>query len=199
MIRQFYLVLALSVVQFLGCGGANTSQKTPSSTNESTTTSMAGQAARPAASEQTVPAGETTDGNGLDAAVSAWQSDNKEEAVKLLLAARGDDLAKGSTLRVFQLTEDDVKNLSAAERNAFQQEFIKIAPILKQLSRHCLMLGDKSLENGEVDAARQHFEAAHRLGRTLEAPQRVVVLQSMGKALITSSQEGLARCESAGP
>jgi hypothetical protein len=153
--------------------------------------------ARPAGSESTTSAGEANGGGGLDAAVAAWQSDKKDEAVQILLAANGEDLAADSTLRVFKLSEADVVNLSPAERTEFQKEVIEIAPILRKIARHCLALGDKSLENGEVDAARKYFEAVGRLGRTLKAPQRATVLQSFGESLIASSQDGLARASAA--
>lgn len=132
---------------------------------------------------------------GLDAALLAWRSGNMEHAVQQLLDAKGDDLAAHSTLRVFQLSEEDVKHMSQEDRKSFQEELLQIAPQVKELGRHCLSLGEEALRRNDTRAARQYFEAVYRLGQTLVAPERVVVMHSIGKFLISASQDGLSRCE----
>lgn len=136
-----------------------------------------------------------TGANGLDAALAAWQAGSKDEAVKLLLGTQGEDLAAGSSLRVFQLSESDVKGLPQAEKTSLQKEVIAIAPQIKRLATEGLRLGDELLSKGDVENARLHFEAVNRLGKTLKAPQRLQILQSFD--FVTPSEEGLSRCKQA--
>jgi hypothetical protein len=167
------ILLVFSIAATVGCG--------PVSTNDEM--------------QRATSADEASEANDLDASLAAWQSGNKDAAAEHLLSAKGEDLAIGSALRVFQLSEDDVKSMSRAQRRLFQEEVIKIVRDLRGLGQHCLALGDKSLDEGEVDTARQYFEAVNRLGRTLNAPQRVLVLHDIGEFLIRDSDSGLKRCE----
>jgi len=120
-------------------------------------------------------------------------SGERDEAVQHLLAAKGEDLTGHSKSRVFRVSEDDFKGLSREQQRLFHEEVNSVVPNLKELGIHCLALGDQALERGDADEARRCFEAVNRLGRTLKAPQRMVVLHSLGE-YYTIDLESLKVC-----
>lgn len=141
-------------------------------------------------------AGDASGATKLDDAISAWRSSKQDEAVKLLLDC-GDDVGLDTNSRVLKLSEDDVKSMTREERTGFVNESIEVAVALKALAIHCMTLGDEALGRGNIAAARHYFEAVNRLGRPLQDRRHVVIMQRLGKFMVTICQERISRCENA--
>lgn len=154
--------------------------------------------AAPSPRSQSLNTNESKTSNALDACLAAWRARKKDEAVRLLLAAEGEDLARGSTLPVFQLSESDVAKLPRERIRMIQEEVIEIGPELKKLGNYCIALGNKSLVQGDAVTARRYFEAVNRLGCTLKFPHRVLALHGFGNYLVTTSAIGIERCKKGG-
>ena len=104
---------------------------------------------------------------GVDAAIEAWDCGSPDDAVEKLTAAAESGILVGSKLPVFMLSETDVAEMSRMQRNQFVTDLIKRMESLKPIGQSCLSAGDALLGDGDVDGARDHYNAVARLGAEL--------------------------------
>ena len=101
---------------------------------------------------------------GVDAAIEAWDCGSPDDAVEKLTAAAESGILVGSKLPVFMLSETDVAEMSRMQRNQFVTDLIKRMESLKPIGQSCLSAGNALLGDGDVDGARDHYNAVARLG-----------------------------------
>jgi hypothetical protein len=128
----------------------------------------------------------------LSDVMATWEAGDQDGAVEQLLRVdwKAADLATGHP--VLGMSEPQFMALPPSEQNRVSDEALKLITTLKALSAHAISLGEKSAAAGDAVQANDYFEAAYNLGNTLADSERLLVLQLVGKSLVTKANEKLA-------
>jgi hypothetical protein len=116
------------------------------------------------------------------AAMTAWQPGDKSAAITSFLEADWSArplFASGSTLN---LSEDQFKALSNADRQAKSNEMLPQISDLKQLAAAVAQAGRDAASKGDAAQARKCFTALKQCGLALDSPDRLTLVQMVGKA-----------------
>ena len=171
----------------LGCG---TSVQQENSTDRPVTAVASANSAR--ASEST--AGELHNGKSkgvLSDVLSSWETGDKDRAVELLLSIPWDEPTRFSDTLLLSMTEQEFSSLSRDERKRHGEEAIKLAETFKRLARHAITLGDKARSSGDKQGAKVYYRAVLHLGEAISNPDRLMILQLLGRALVSMANEQL--------
>lgn len=125
----------------------------------------------------------------FSAVLSAWDSGDKDESVRQLLQVNWDDPTAFVDMPILGITEQNFSSLGPGERADLQNEAMKLAGTAKNILRHAFVLAEQQEAEGNKQAAKKHYEGVQNLGKTLANPERLAVLQMMGKGLVEMSQE----------
>lgn len=171
------LLVASLAASFGGCADRNTTATDGQTANGQTASDKKGESQ--AASEMVRVAD----------VLAAWESGNKDEAVKQLLAVPWEAEAVFDGLPILNLSEERFMSLAASERTSTQEEAMKIVPTLKDLARHAISAGDNAQVSGDSKAARMHYEAVLNFGKALSSPQRLQIIQLIGNATVRFAED----------
>ncbi len=125
----------------------------------------------------------------FSAVLSAWDSGDKDESVRQLLQVHWEDPAAFVDMPVLKITEQNFTALGAGERADLQNEAMKLASTAKNILRHAFVLAEQHEAAGEKQEAKKCYEGVQKLGKALANPDRLAVLQMMGKGLVEMAQE----------
>ncbi|MCX7424482.1 MAG: hypothetical protein NTW96_02425 [Planctomycetia bacterium] len=121
--------------------------------------------------------------------LAAWESGAKDDAVKQFVSIQWNDRAVFAGVPALNVSEDGFKSLDAPARTQMLNECIKLASALRAIARHALAAGDQALASGDKPTAKIHYEAVRHFGEALTSPERVLVIQQLGKGIVGSAQE----------
>lgn len=124
--------------------------------------------------------------------LASWESGKKDEAVEQLLAVRWDGPDVFAGMPLMKLSEGDFRALPADGRKRTLEEIIELIRAFRSLVRHVLATGEHVQASGDKETAKAHYEAVLHLGQAISSPERVLVIQQVGKPLINGSQERLS-------
>jgi len=93
---------------------------------------------------------------------------------------------------VMSLSEQDFGALPSNERERTQNEAIELTRTLRNLARHALSAGENAQATGDKQTTRAHCEAVLHLGQALSDPERLLLIQLVGKAIVKMAQERLS-------
>ena len=98
-------------------------------------------------------------------------------------------------LPVLNLSEDRFTSLSRSERTSMQEESLQLTRTLRAISRHVIAAGDNLQASGDKKAAKASYQAVQHFGEALSSPERLQVIQMIGKGIANSAQEKAAAME----
>ena len=122
-------------------------------------------------------------------ALTAWKQGDKAAAVSSFLAADWSArplFASGSTLN---LTEDQFKALSEADRHDMLTQLAS----LKQLAASVGQAGLDAVSKGDAAQARKNFTSVKQFGAALQSPNYTLLVQQVGKAFEKMSDTELEK------
>lgn len=128
-------------------------------------------------------------GVALSDVLASWESGKKDVAVKQLLSIRWDEPAVFADMPIMVLSEKDFRSLPRDERTRIQQELIELVGPLRNMARHAWSIGEKAQASGDKQTAKAHYEAVLHLGQALASPERVLLIQQVGKAITIGTQK----------
>ena len=128
----------------------------------------------------------------LSDVLASWESGKKDEAVEQLLAIRWDGPDVFAGMPLMKLTEKDFGALPADARKRTLEEIIELIGTLRSLARHVLATGENAQASGDKQTAKADYEAVLHVGQAMSSPERVLVIQQLGKAFTTGAQEKLS-------
>jgi hypothetical protein len=191
--RRFYVstCLSLALAMFplsLGCG--TSVQQDDSNDRPVTAAASAGSVKT---SESTTGALHIDKSKGVpNDVLSAWETGDKDRAVELLLSIPWDEPTRFSDRPLLSMTEQEFSSLSRSERNRHVEEAIKLVSRLKGLARHAIALGDKARSSGDKQRAKVYYEAVLHLGEAISNPDKLLILQQLGRGLVSIANEQLS-------
>ncbi len=130
--------------------------------------------------------------SSLSGVLKAWESGAKDEAVSTLLHIDWESPTAIGDIPIMSITEKDFVALSRSENEEQQAMAMKLVSNSKAIQRHAFSLAKQAEGAGDDAKAKLYYEAVSRLGNALAEPQRLTVLQMMGKGLVKWTDEKLA-------
>ncbi len=143
------------------------------------------------ANEQTGPA--SAAGPVAQPAMTAWQQGDKPAAIKSFVEADWSARPLFAPGSVLNLSEDQFKALSSADRQAKASEINAQLGALKRLSAEVAQAGRDAAAKGDPAQARQHFMSLKQCGAALDRPDCLLMVQLVGKALKKMADTELAK------
>lgn len=136
---------------------------------------------------------EESNGNksNLSAVFESWESGAKDEAISKLLQIDWESPTAIGDLPMMNITEKDFAALSRSEKEKGQAVAMKLAGNSKAVLRHAFSLAEQAEGEGDSAKAKLYYEAVQRLGNALSGPERLVVLQMIGRSLVKMADEKL--------
>jgi hypothetical protein len=126
-------------------------------------------------------------------ALSAWQKGDKDTAVSRFVEIDWSArplFASGSTLN---LSEDQFKALTDADRQARSGELMAQIDSLKRLASAVADAGREAAAKGDTAQAKKTFGSLQQMGTALNSPDRLTILQLVGKTVKKMGDAGAAK------
>jgi len=127
------------------------------------------------------------------AAVSAWRRGDKATAISSFLAAEWTARPLFASDSPLNLAEDQFKSLSDADRQAKSGEMMKQLDSLKQLAAAVAQAGRDAAAKGDTAQAGIYFTSLKQCGTALGSPDRLTLVQLVGKSLNKLADTELAK------
>ena len=157
----------------VGCGKQNTSSGTPPA---------------PVKAQPTAASGAPV----AQAALSAWQQGDQSTAVNSFLAADWSARPLFPTNSVLSLTEDQLKSLSDADRQARLGEIDKQLYSLLQLAGAVSRAGHDAASKGDTAQAQKYYTSVKQCGTALNSPDCSKRVQVAGVQLTMAADTAIA-------
>ena len=162
-IQTISAVVAATIL-FVGCGKQNTSSGTPPPSVKAQPSAASGSPV-------------------TQAALSAWQQGDQSAAVSNFLAANWGARPLFASDSVLSLTEDQLKSLSDADRQAKLDEIMKQLDPLKRLIEAVAQAGNDAALKGDTAQAQKCFASLKQCGTALSSPDCSRRIQDFGGGL----------------
>ncbi len=140
------------------------------------------------------PASETVEKTHQSGALNQIAADFEKDsswAIEAFLQvdwSKGDEVFAGTNL---SMSEADFVRQTAAERQRVSEQNLKELATVRELARAVTAAGQKAADEGDRAQAERCFRGVHALGETLSAPDRMALVQLVGKALKELAQKKL--------
>jgi len=177
-----------------GSKTANTSPKTPAPVSVPAAKSEAAIPTAQSQSHASDPAvTETTSQTAVyfGEVLAAWLGGNKGEAVKQFLQMRWQDPSVFAGIPVLFMSEQQFATLPQAQRDPVSQQAQQLSATIRDIARAVISSGEAAAASGDAAGAKAKFEAVQQFGQALAAPERLLIIQLVGKAVVKLAQEKL--------
>src|SRR5262245_1174911 len=128
------------------------------------------------------PQASSVERTALEQSISAWTSGDKAGAVSQFLQidwAKGKPFSSGSILHY---SEAEFAALPPETRAKLGDQMADITA-LKELGKQVIQQGQEAAAKGDKSQAGKYLNAVNQCGERLDQPDRLVLLQQVGKAL----------------
>lgn len=129
----------------------------------------------------------------LQPAMTAWQQGDKSAAVSKFLAADWSARPLFPASSPLGLSADQIKALSAAEKEAKAGQMASEVGSLNALLVAAMQAGDDAAAKGDTTQARKYFTALQQCGAVLASPQYPIIVQPIGQAFEARAKAKLAK------
>jgi len=121
----------------------------------------------------------------------SWNMGKRDEAVQKFLAIQWDAATAFQGIPMLVMSEQQLTSLSPEQQNRIVQETQGLSAVLRVIAAHMIATGETQAAAGDTDSAKAHFEAVRQCGQALAIPDRLEVVQTLGKAMVQLAQEKL--------
>jgi len=122
----------------------------------------------------------------------AWNTGKRGEAVNQFLQLNWQDPAVFQGIPVLSTTEQQLAALPQDQRDQISQQVQQLSQTLREMSNAVISSTDSFIASNNPAGARARLEAAQQFGQALAAPERLQIIQLVGKAVTSLAQEKLA-------
>ena len=126
-------------------------------------------------------------------ALTAWERGDHSTAIRSFLEADWSARPLFAPDSALSLSEDRFKALSNAERQAKSDEMLPQISSLKQLAAAVAQAGRDAASKGDAAQARKYFTSLKQSGTALDSPDRLLLVQLVGKAFKKMADAELAK------
>ncbi len=171
-----------------------TPTKAPAPTGVPTTKSQAG-APTAQSPSQTGNSTVTTPGSQIPEyfgeVLFSWNSGRKDDAVKQFLQMHWQDASVFQGIPTLMMSEEQFVALPQAQRDPISQQAQQLSATLRDMARAVISSGDAAAASGDAAGAKARFESVQQFGQALAAPEHLLIIQLVGKAVVKLAQEKL--------
>ncbi len=129
----------------------------------------------------------------LQPAMTSWQQGDKSAAVSKFLEADWSARPLFPANSPMGLSLDQIKALSAAEKEAQAGQMASEVGLLNALLVAAMQAGDDAAAKGDTTQARKYFTALQQCGAVLASPQYPIIVQPIGQAFEARAKAKLAK------
>lgn len=123
--------------------------------------------------------------------LAAWIGGRKDEAVKQFLQMRWQDPSVFEGIPMLVMSEQQFAALPQAQRDPIGRQAQQFSTTIGDIATAVIASGEKASASGDAAGAKARFEAVQQFGQTLAAPERLLIIQQVGKAVAKVAQEKL--------
>ena len=118
-----------------------------------------------------------------EAILKVWEQGDSGAAIRQFIEANWNVKPLFAPGCAMNLSEDQFKKLSAAERKAKSTDVQTQLAALKKLAGAVVQAGRDAVAKKDTDGARKHFAALQQCGQALASPDSMVIVQLVGQGL----------------
>jgi hypothetical protein len=125
----------------------------------------------------------------------AWNMGKRGEAINDFLQLNWQDPAVLQGIPVLSMTEQQFAALSQAQRDQMNQQVQQLSQTFRDIGKAVVASADSFIASKNRAGARARLEAAQQFGQALAAPERLAIIQLVGKAIMSLAQEKLSNIQ----
>lgn len=134
--------------------------------------------------EDSEPLAGSSDGVGvLDEVLKLWDQGQFKPAVEKFLHTNWEESAIFSETSNLALTDQEFASLPESERDAIQQDCLRLARVIRELVIHVLGLGKESLAAKNYGLSENYLNAVLDFGRALARPRSSAIMKAVGRGV----------------
>ena len=137
----------------------------------------------------------STEGTLFKDVLALWETDQKDEAVKQFLSIQWGDPSVFQGIQVMNMSEQELRLLPQDEQKRIGGEAHELTLKMRRLMFYVVSIGDKHASSGDIQIAKEHFDAVRLYGEALCQPERLEIIRLIGKAIVANGQKKLSEIE----
>ena len=137
----------------------------------------------------------STEGTLFKDVLALWETDQKDEAVKQFLSIQWGDPSVFQGIQVMNMSEQELRLLPQDEQKRIGGEAHELTLKMRELMFYVVSIGDKHVSSGDIQIAKEHFEAVRLYGEALSQSERLEIMRIIGKAIVSHAQKKLSNIE----
>jgi len=137
----------------------------------------------------------STEGTLFKDVLALWETDQKDDAVKQFLSIQWDDPSVFQGIQALNMSEQELRLLPQDEMKRIVGEALNLTKKLRKLMFYVVSIGDKHASSGDIQIAKEYFEAVRLYGEAFCQPERFEVIRIVGKAIVAHAQKKLSEIE----
>ena len=137
----------------------------------------------------------STEGTLFKDVLALWETDQKDDAVKQFLSIQWDDPSVFQGIQALNMSDQELRLLPQDERKRISEEAHTLTLKMRKLMFYVVSIGDKHASAGDIQIAKEHFDAVRLYGEALCQPERLEIMRLIGKAIVAHGQKKLSEIE----
>jgi hypothetical protein len=138
----------------------------------------------------------STEGTLFKDVLALWEADQKDEAVKKFLSVQWSDPSVFQGIQVLNISEQEFKLLPEDEMKRISKESHTLTIKMRKLMFYVVSIGDKHASSGDIQIAKEHFEAVRLYGEAFSQTESFdEAIQGIGIAIVAYGQKKLSEIE----
>jgi len=128
----------------------------------------------------------------LGQVLATWNMGKRGEALNQFLQLNWQDPAVLQGIPILAMSEQQFAALSQAQRDPITQQAQQFSQTARDMARAVIASTDTFVASGNTVGAKARFDAVQQFGQALAAPERLQIIQLVGKAITSLAQEKLS-------
>ncbi|MBN1507898.1 MAG: hypothetical protein JW955_13690 [Sedimentisphaerales bacterium] len=128
----------------------------------------------------------------LGQVLATWKAGKQGEAVNQFLQLNWHDPSVLQGIPALSMSEQDFASLSPAQRDRMSQQVQTLAQNLREIAKAVVASTDSFMASGNTVGAKARLDSVQQFGQGLATPERLQIIQLVGKAITALAQEKLS-------
>ncbi len=138
----------------------------------------------------------STEGTLFKDVLALWEAEKKDEAVRQFLSIQWDNPSVFQGIEVLDVSEQEFRLLPQDERKRISKESHTLSIKMRKLMFYVSSIGDKHASSGDIQTAKEHFEAIRLYGEAFSQTESFDEnIRGIGIAILAYGQKKLSEIE----
>ncbi len=138
----------------------------------------------------------STEGTLFKDVLALWEAEKKDEAVKKFLSIQWSDPSIFQGIQALNMSEQEWKLLAQDEMKRVADESHELLRKMRKLMFYVSSIGDKHASSGDIQTAKEHFEAIRLYGEAFSQTESFDEnIRGIGIAILAYGQKKLSEIE----